>query len=163
MAAEHDLTHAIKQALTIEPDTRVLWAEPASREFRQAARDHFRTEQRFQIFSRLIEYGTDELDRMLSADNLGFFGRRGTSFLVRALKSDPSWRVRQHAAVALGRTGDPAAEPALWEALGDPNDKVRLAATESLDVLAILTEVQSPDIITLDPAGPAEEWPPAPE
>src|SRR5262249_38285982 len=88
--------------------TRVA-ASPQSKAFLQASRNRFRPLARFDTVSRLIEVGADEVDRSVSADSLGYFGRRATPFLARALAGDSSAQVRRHAAAALGLTGDPAA------------------------------------------------------
>lgn len=139
------LETSIRNVIKLEPGMRLMRSAPGSKEHMRAARDHFRSEERFQIVSRLLLYGTDEIDRIVSADNLGNFGRRGTPFLIRAVKSDPSARVRHHATCALARTGDPEAVQVLREALDDPDAGVRLAAAEALDVVAILSKVSPPE------------------
>lgn len=132
---------------TAIPGARSLRAHRESKTFMQYMRDSFRTKERLDTVSRLLEVSSDEEDRALAAENLGFFGSHATPFLVRALRDDSSWRVRQHSATAIGRSGDLSAKPALTAALHDPDWHVALAAAESLDVLTILAEVSPPDVL----------------
>jgi hypothetical protein len=58
-----------------------------------------------------------------------------TDFLVARLHAD-DFRVRTNAALALGRTGDPAVVPPLCDALADGNEVVRQAVAVALGRLA---------------------------
>jgi tetratricopeptide (TPR) repeat protein len=155
----------VKELLEKVPGAVMIQAEPGSKLFMQTVRHQFRTEQRFATVSRLLEVSSDEIDRTVAADSLGYFGRRATPFLIRALENDTP-TVRRHAAAALGLTGDPAAEPALRSALADPEPNVRFAAAQSIDLLPILSQVSSPDLVDLtefqkelepEPAKPGEK------
>lgn len=141
----HDLDSIIRDVVNLEPGIRVISSAPESKEQILGTRDYFRSDERFEIVSRLLVYGTDEIDRIVSADNLGNFGRRGAHVLMSAVRSDPSARVRHHAASALGRTGDPEGMQVLREALDDQDPGVQSAAAEALNVAAILSTVSSPE------------------
>jgi HEAT repeat protein len=60
---------------------------------------------------------------------------RSVDNLIRKLKDDTDNEVRWAAALALGQIGDPRAEPALKEALRDPDRYVRFGAVISLQML----------------------------
>lgn len=135
-----DIVHILRST----PGARLVTGELRTLTGIQEVRDHFRSARRLATVERLITISDDEVDRVLAADNLGAFGPRGVAALTRALSGDPGWRVRQHAAIALGRTGVLAAAPALEAARADPAPQVRLAAAEALDVLPIMAELSAP-------------------
>jgi len=58
--------------------------------------------------------------------------------LFTLLVDDSVWEVRAQVARTLGVTGDPAVRPALEDALGDPNEFVRSAATNALKTLELV-------------------------
>ena len=64
---------------------------------------------------------------------------------ARILREDGVWEVRAQAARALGRSGDPAAVPALEDALQDENEFVRSAAANALRVNEALREQDADD------------------
>jgi tetratricopeptide (TPR) repeat protein len=139
----------LDKAVSALPGAMLLRDPVGSKAFMQTVRHIFRTKARFKTVSRLIAVSRDEIDRTVAADSLGYFGKRGTPFLIRALESDDA-PVRRHAAFALGLTGDTAAEPALRSALKDPDPKVRFSAAQSLDLIAILSQVSAPALVDLE-------------
>lgn len=118
-----------------------------SREFIEKARNAFRTQERFRTLCLLLEYSDDLIDRIIGARELGFFGEAGLSFLQKALKEDEHWRVRKEAAISLGKTGTLKATTDLENALNDPVREVQYAAAEALDILKILSDVPSPEVL----------------
>jgi HEAT repeat protein len=67
--------------------------------------------------------GLSELDPAYARDEL-----------VRLLHDDAVWEIRARAARALGLTGDPEVVDDLEAALDDPNEFVRSAATNALEL-----------------------------
>jgi HEAT repeat protein len=55
--------------------------------------------------------------------------------LIKALNDREFISIRWRAAIALGKTGDPSAVPALISALADENDHVREEAAEALGII----------------------------
>lgn len=79
---------------------------------------------------RKIEDGTIHLD---AATSLARIGNAAIPALLEVL-SDPEWRVRYHASLALGFLADPATHPRLRElASSDPHSMVRDAAKNALE------------------------------
>ena len=58
------------------PGARRVRFNPKSKDLLQFVRDSFRTLERFETVSRLLEVSTAEADRVLAAQSLGSFGRR---------------------------------------------------------------------------------------
>jgi len=89
---------------------------------------------------RLLLHTIGDEDRWGVVHSLGKMGPLGAvavSELVKVLKSDPDWKLRQAAAEALGRIGldARAAVPALIRALRDENEHVRYHAIQSLGIM----------------------------
>jgi HEAT repeat protein len=78
---------------------------------------------------RKLEDGTIHLD---AAASLSRIGNAATPALIEAL-SDPEWRVRYHATLALGFLADPAAHPRLRELASDPHSMVSNEAKRALE------------------------------
>jgi len=89
----------------------------------------------------------DRLVRCAAIDALaGLMDPRATAPLLVRLRTDGEEEVREHAAWALGESGDPGVVPALIDALSDPYLRVRSAASAALtlfgpDVLPALRPV----------------------
>lgn len=92
---------------------------------------------------------SDHLVRCAAVDALaGLMDPRATAPLLERLRTDGEEAVREHAAWALGESGDPDVVPALIDALSDPYLRVRSASSAALillgpDILPALRPVLS--------------------
>lgn len=78
----------------------------------------------------------DHLVRCAAVDALaGLMDPRATAPLLLRLRTDGEEEVREHAAWALGESGDPGVVPALVSALSDPYLRVRSASSAALTFL----------------------------
>jgi len=95
------------------------------------------------LASAAADHANDTV-RGVAMGQLGRFEATDPSILVEALRSDPAQAVRSGAAEGLGHLADPAAMPALLDALDDPVLGVRVRAFAAIRKIADVTDGYHP-------------------